>query len=323
MPGGGTRTFLETDQYEASLREAQIEAVVISRGQFRARLTWAELHHLRMLRCVEDPPRVAYVRLAPRLAFVTFPTNSAPLPVWRGMQLQAGDIVFHSRGERLHQLASGSFVWSVIAIDPAQLEHDGRALTGKSVTPPLEGEGQLLRPSRRDMARLRRLHAQVCRLAETNSKMLSHPEVARAIEQELIHALVTCLTTVGARPNGFAARHHASIMVRFEEILAEHLSQPPTIPELCELVGVSDRTLRSCCAEFLGMSPIRYVLLRRLREVRSALRDGDPDTVNVAEVAHRFGFAQLGRFAGTYRAIFGETPSTTLQRSSGTRFTAF
>jgi len=229
--------------------------------------------------------------------------------------------VFHSRGERLHQLAPGSFVWSVIAIDPARLEHDGRALTGKSVTPPLEG--QLLRPSRRDLSRLRRLHAQVCRLAETNSKMLSHPEVARAIEQDLIHVLVTCLTTVGARPDGFAARHHAAIMVRFEEILAGHLSQPSTIPEFCELIGVSDRTLRSCCAEFLGMSPIRYVLLRRLREVRSALRDGDPDTVNVAEVAHRFGFAQLGRFAGTYRAIFGETPSTTLQRSPGTRFSAF
>jgi transcriptional regulator GlxA family with amidase domain len=109
-------------------------------------------------------------------------------------------------------------------------------------------------------------------------------------------------------------------MVRFEEVLAEHLSQPPNIPELCELVGVSDRTFRSCCAEFLGMSPTRYVLLRRLREVRSALREADPDTANVAEVAHRFGFAELGRFAGTYRATFGETPSTTLQRTPGTRF---
>jgi len=42
--------------------------------------------------------------------------------------------------------------------------------------------------------------------------------------------------------------------------------------------------------------------------------------VNVAEVARRFGFAELGRFAGTYRATFGETPSTTLQRTPGTRF---
>ena len=320
MPGGGTRTFLDPDHYEASLRDAQVEAIIVTRGHFRARLTLAELHHLQILRCEEDSPRVAYMRLAPRLAVVTFPINSASLPVWRGVELQAGDIVFHGRGERFHQLAPGRFVWSVIAIDPAQLEHDARALIGKRVAPPLEG--QLLRPSRRNMARLQRLHAQVCRLAETNSKMLSHSEVARALEQDLMHALVTCLTTARARTGGYAERHHATIMVRFEEILAEHLSPPPTVQELSELVGASDRTLRSCCAEFLGMSPTRYLLLRRLREVRRVMREADPETGNVTEIAQRFGFAQLGRFAGTYRATFGETPSTTLRRPAGTRFAA-
>ena len=263
---------------------------------------------------------MAYVHLAPRLAFVTFPTNPGPLPVWRGTELKAGEIMFHGRGERLHQLTPGPFAWSVIAVDPGALEHYGRALSGKSL--PAPADGRILRPSRRDAARLRRLHAQVCRLAETKSKMLSHSEVARALEQDLIHALVNCLTTAGTRMDGFAARHHASVMVRFEEVLAEHLRQRPYMPELCELVGVSDGTLRSSCAEFLGMTPTRYVLLRRLREVRSALRDARPDTVNVAEVAHSFGFAQLGRFAGTYRATYGETPSTTLQRTPGTRFTA-
>lgn len=320
MPGGGTRTFLEPDHYEACLRESKIEAVIVSRGKFKARLTRAELQSCEVLRCEEDFPRVGFVHLAPSLAFVTSPTHSASPPVWRGTELEAGDIMFHSRGERLHQSTPGSFVWSVIAIDPAQLEHYSRALTAKRLIPPQNG--QALRPLRRDLARLRRLHAQVCRLAETNAKMLSHPEVARAIEQDLIYTLVTCLTTAGARPDGFAARHHATVMMRFEEILGEHLSRPPTIQELCELVGVSDRTLRSCCAEFLGMSPTRYVLLRRLREVRRALREADPETGNVAEIAQRFGFAQLGRFAGTYRATFGETPSTTLRRPAGTRFAA-
>ena len=99
----------------------------------------------------------------------------------------------------------------------------------------------------------------------------------------------------------------------------EHLSRPLQMPELCELILVSDRTLRSCCAEFLGMTPTQYVLLRRLEEVRRALRDADSDIVSVGEVAHRFGFTELGRFAGRYRAAFGETPSTTLQRTPGMR----
>jgi transcriptional regulator GlxA family with amidase domain len=70
-----------------------------------------------------------------------------------------------------------------------------------------------------------------------------------------------------------------------------------------------------CCAEFLGVSPTRYLLLRRLNKARSALRRADPSTATVAEVARNYQFLELGRFAVTYRATFGESPSTTLQRS--------
>jgi AraC-like DNA-binding protein len=320
MPGGGTRTFLEPDHYEASLRQAQIEAVIVPRDTFSARLTWAELHHLQVLRCEEESPRLAFLQLAPGLAFVAFPADLEPLPVWRGVGMQPGDIMFHSRGERLHQSTSGPSVWNVIAMDPAQFERYGRALSGKPFSwPP---EGRVLQLSPHLAALLRRLHSQVCRLAQTKSKMLSHSEVARAIEQGLIQTLVTCLTTARARIDGYAKRHHVRIMVRFEEVLAEHLSRPLQMPELCKLIVVGDRTFRSCCAEFLGMRPNQYVMLRRLEEVRRTLRNADPDVVNVGEVAHRFGFTELGRFAGRYRATFGETPSTTLQRILEARLAA-
>ena len=318
MPGSGTRTFLDPDHYEASLRQAQLELVITSQGSFRARLVWAELHHLQLLRCEEDFPRIGYVSLAPWLVFVGFPAHSGPLPVWGGRELQAADIMFHSRGERLHQSTPGPSIWSVIALDPMQLDKYGRALWGKPLSSP--PEGRVVRPSLRDAARLKRLHAQACRLAETRPKILAHPEVARAIEQGLIHALVTCLTAAKVEEHGAAIRHHARIMVRFEEVLAEHLGRPLHMPELCELICVTDRTLRLCCAEFLGISPTRYVLLRRLKQVRIALRDADPYTANVAELARRFGFTELGRFAGVYRAAFGETPSTTLGRAPETLF---
>ena len=317
MPGGGTRTFLEPDRYEASLGQAQIHAIILARDKFRARLTWAELHHLQVLRCEEDAPRIAYVRFAPWLAFVTFSADSGPLPVWRGTEMQAGDIMFHGRGEQLHQFTPGQSVWNVIAMEPAQLEHYGRALSGTPFS--LPADGRTLQPSQRVAAGLRRLHARICRLAETKPRIVSHFEVARAIEQGLIQMLVTCLTTASARADGHTKRRHARIMVRFEEVLAEHLSRPLGMPELCALIAVGDRTLRLCCAEFLGMSPTRYVLLRRLKEVRHELRDANLNVVSVAEVAHRFGFADLDRFAESYRATYGEAPSATLQRVPGMR----
>jgi AraC-like DNA-binding protein len=308
MPGSGTHTFLEPDHYEAHLRRAQIELTITCGAGFNARLTCAELHHLRLLRCAEAFPRISYVSFPSQLACISLPANSDPLPKWRGAEMQAGDIVLHSLGDRLHQTTQGRSIWSLIMLDPAELDHYSRTLFEKPFS--LPPEGRVLRPSKRDAARLRRLHAQACRLAETKPKLLAHPEVARAIDEDLIHALVTCLTGARVRDVETGKRRHARIMVRFEEVLREHLDRPLHLPELCELIGVTDRTLRSCCAQFLGIRPSRYVLLRRLKQVRTRLRGADPNMVNISELARRYGFTQLGRFAGAYCAVFGESPST-------------
>jgi transcriptional regulator GlxA family with amidase domain len=163
---------------------------------------------------------------------------------------------------------------------------------------------------------LLRLHSKACRLAETKHKLIANPEVARAIEQELLHALVNCLTADDASGRPRTRRHHADIMVRFEDVLNAQNGQQLNMPALCSAIGVPERTLRVCCAEFLGMSPTRYLLLRRLNMARSALRRADPETATVAGIARIHQFPELGRFAVTYRTVFGEMPSATLRRVS-------
>ena len=81
---------------------------------------------------------------------------------------------------------------------------------------------------------------------------------------------------------------------------------------------MAERTLRMCCAKFLGVSPTRYLLLQRLNKARAALRRADPAKASVAEVARHHQFLELGRFAVTYRTTFGESPSVTLHRAPHT-----
>src|SRR4029077_17168989 len=132
--------------------------------------------------------------------------------------------------------------------------------------------------------------------------------------------LVACLTAASVRADGPTKRRHARIMTRFEEVLAEHLSEPLHTTGWCGLIGVAEPTLRSCCSEFLGMSPIRYVLLRRLSRARVALRDAASAGANLLELVRGFGFTELERFEAAYRAAFNETPLTTLQRAPTARF---
>jgi AraC-like DNA-binding protein len=245
--------------------------------------------------------------------FVSFPANAGAPLTYDGFGLKFGDVVFHSRGERMHQRTSGESQWGLISLPPEQLAACGKALTGLRIaSPPV---GRVLRPSRSDAVRLLRLYSRACRLAETRHKLIANPEVARALEQELLHALVNCLIADDVSGNPKTRRHHTDIMVRFEDALSTLRGPQLNMPALCAAIDVPERTLRVCCAEFLGMSPTRYLLLRRLNRARSALRRADPANASVAEIARSCQFQEPGRFAVTYRTIFGEMPSSTLRRS--------
>jgi AraC-like DNA-binding protein len=311
MAGNGTATFANPDDYSAAVGSVTVNLIITAGGDFNARLTWLNLGDLHVLRGHENLPRIGFFSLSPTQTFVSFPTNTGATLTYGGIGLQFGDVVFHSRGERMHQRTDGEGQWGLISLPPAQLAACSNALTGYRVASP--SEGRVLRPPRSAARRLLGHHSKICRLAETKRELVANPEVARALEQELIHALVNCLTVGDAGGNLKKRRHHTDIMVRFEDALAAYGDPHLSLPALCSEIGVPERTLRACCTEFLGMSPTRYQLLRRLNKARSALRRADPETTSVAEIARNHHFLELGRFAVAYRTVFGEMPSFTLR----------
>jgi|GraSoi2013_100cm_1033763.scaffolds.fasta_scaffold00440_10 AraC-like DNA-binding protein len=314
MAANGTATFNNPADYQAAIDGASVNLTLTGGGDFEARLTWLSLRYLRAVRGCENLPRIAYISLPPERVAFLFPTSAAPA-IWNGLELQFGDILFRGCGERTHHWTIGESKWGLLSLPLEQLVACCKALAGLEISrPPV---GRVLRSSRSAAARLLRLHSKVCRLAETRKQLIFHPEVARSIEQELLYALVYCLMADGASGDLETRRRHADIMVRFEHALTAHVGPQLNMPELCAALGVSERTLRVCCNEFLGMSPTRYHLLRRLNTVRSALQRADPATASVAKIARRCEFSELGRFAATYHTVFGELPSTTLRRVIG------
>ena len=172
----------------------------------------------------------------------------------------------------------------------------------------------VVRPPPALMSRLLRLHKAATDLAATAPDILVHPEVARAMEQELVRAMFACLTDRATEERYRARRQRLMVMQRFEQILKARQDEPLYVTSVCTGIGVSERTLRLCCQEQLGMGPHRYLWIRRMILAHRALVLADATTKTVTEIANDHGFGELGRFAVAYRTLFGESPLVTLRR---------
>jgi AraC-like DNA-binding protein len=312
MAESGTRTFSDADGYAAGFGDARISLTITGAGNFEGRLTRLRLNQLEVCRCSESLPHITYISLPPDRIFLSFPLGTMSFLVSDGRALRNGDMVLHARGASTHQRSKAACQWGLISLSPEQFESCSKALIGREIAPPLAS--RILRPARADVSRFQRLFRDACHLAEAKQKLIERPEVARALEQEMLHAIINCLASDEIDDNPTTRHHHALIMSRFEESLSKGVDQKLKMPAMCANIGVPERSLRMCCARFLGVSPTRYLLLRRLNRARSALRHANPSIATVAEVARNHQFLELGRFAVMYRTTFGESPSVTLQR---------
>jgi AraC-like DNA-binding protein len=315
MADGGTQTFTDPDGYAAAIGDARLNLTITGAGDFKAELTWMQLQHLKIYRCCESLPRIGYISLSPKLIFLSFP-NNATSAIFSGFSVEKGDIIFYSPGERVHQRFNGACQWGLIVLSAQYFADCNKALLGRSFVSP--GASSVIHPSRTEIVRFRRLFRQACHLAEARRKIAELPEAARALEQDMLHAIIHCLAGGISGETLKARNHHAAVMARFEEALSKLADDRPSMSRLCAEIGVAERTLRMCCAEFLGISPTRYLLLQRLNKARAALQRANPSTTSVAEIARDHQFLELGRFAVTYRITFGESPSVTLHRDPRT-----
>ena len=312
MPNCVTAVFSEPEEYEAALRVEGLSGLVISgRGQFRARLTQIALNRMRLSAAEERLSRIAFLTVPANMVLVWFPVDNGETPICGGIGVHANELLTACSGQQFHSVSNGATHWGAIELRRSVLIKYGVTLCGTafSILPGV----QRWRPPSAANRRLRSLYAAAIRSAARCPHALADTEAAHGLEQQLLHAVLDCLSNQPADDRSRAERRGQDVMVRFEELLRSRQSSK-LLSEICTVLQVSDRRLRQLCAQHLEMSPTSYDRLRRMSLVRQALRRADPALNSVSTLARHNGFRDLGRFAVNYRAVFGEAPSTTLRQ---------
>jgi AraC-like DNA-binding protein len=266
-----------------------------------------------MHRFDENLPRIMKVTPSRTRALIIFPTgDDQPEMQVNGIEISQHEIAKISLDWDWYLRSSGPCEWGTMSLTPEDLAGAGKAITGRELAPPTFT--CTLTPTPPALSRLQKLHDVASHLAKTAPDILAKPEVARAMEQALVEAMVFCLADCESQDVRNIQRNRAKAMRRMEEALMAHPDEPLYMAELAAQVGMSYWTLRDCCVEYLGISPKRYLWLRRMHLTRRALRRADAKTKTVTEIASDYGFWELGRFSVDYRSLFGESPSIALRR---------
>ena len=235
--------------------------------------------------------------------------------VWKGRILDPRSLIALPPHTEHQDITPANSYWALVSFDRAHLERTLASLSG--VEPALNSQAsRILLPKPGSFEVLRRRLKAVHAAVRSDPSFLKVPEARQSVEESVLSALALALGSAShVRPSGYGAATHARVTRQVEAYLSAASGESLYLADLCAVAGVRERTLRYIFQERYGMSPVQYLKLRLLHQVRRALRRADPDLNTVQSVANRCGIWHLGRFASEYKALFNEAPLETLKKA--------
>ena len=314
--GTHTRGFVDPDEYQSAIHAGDDLYSLLGRGSFRAELTGIEIGRLTLQRGREVLPRLAASGMPPnRVGILGWPGDGR-LPIVRGAQMLRGELMCLGPGMQSHHRTSGPNEFIALTLDPTDLARAAIELTGNGL---IVTSGKVLRPPGQFLARFFSVIHSAIRAVQATPVILASPQATAALEQALLQPMILCMGQGEAQKESIPRGRRAIIAKRFEATVDDNFDTPLLVPDLCRMIGVPGRTLRALCQEQLGMSPQRFLALRRLHLTRRALLWSDHRSMTVTDIVTSHGVWELGRFAVAYKSLFGESPSATLRRTPGRR----
>ncbi|WP_239080170.1 AraC family transcriptional regulator [Paractinoplanes brasiliensis] len=200
-----------------------------------------------------------------------------------------------------------------VKVERGTLERElDAALDQQVVTPLLLGDSfnVIDAPGRTWVALVRLLFGELRR----GNGLSAQPRMAARWRDMVVSGLaLTVEHPYGDEPAGLQGPNRPRTVKRTLDAMHAEPWRPFTATDLASIAGVGVRVLQESFRQHVGMSPLTYLRRLRLDGAHSELSRSDPWQVNVSEVAYRWGFTHLGRFAGAYRERYGVSPSQTLR----------
>jgi AraC-like DNA-binding protein len=140
---------------------------------------------------------------------------------------------------------------------------------------------------------------------------------AQALDDALTQQIRFAMQTSEVLVSEASARSlRAWAVARACRYIDAHLTKSLSLATLSKHCGVGIRTLEYSFKQFYDTTPISFIKSQRLTQTHVALAQARGQAITISKIAKRAGFTHMGQYCQDYRALFGESPSMTLQRTA-------
>ena len=213
-------------------------------------------------------------------------------------------------GDEMVGNAHGTAV-EMVAFDPAHLTEAARTIYGDdTLEVRFDGRGPV-------SSRMRDYWLATLRWSFTQVPLLGEPLVRAHVHRALVSATLEAFPLVGdPRERRASALEQAAIYAAATSWMDDHASLPVTADDAARAAGTPAAGLRRAFAAngHLASTPEEYLAQARVSAAHADLVAADPTRTTLAEIALRWGFADLAGFASIYRVAYGTDPRATLER---------
>jgi len=288
------------------------EYVQLESRRFTGRWTVARLPHMVLQKGREDIAIVRRMRAAAGVWSFIVPMAVGDAARWDARPVALDDLLICAPCAECYAFDPAGTEFAVVSVG----ERHPVAAAARPLLAPGDRSAMIMQRGRE--ARTLRQHlADLLRTDDAYDRTICRFDgsASATVSIDLDHSLRSGRPAARQSEASLARRH---VVARAEAFFRCHLGEPISIARVSSVAGVSERSLRNAFYDVYTTSPKRYLRLWQLHRVRHALRacTGPADTVT--DVATLHGFFELGRFAGEYKALFGEAPSQTLQKARAT-----
>jgi AraC-like DNA-binding protein len=113
------------------------------------------------------------------------------------------------------------------------------------------------------------------------------------------------------RPDETLSRRERSLVDEALDRLLADMRRPPSLGELAEATGMSEKRLNACFRKAFGTTIFETLRNHRLNHARQALEAG---SLSLKEIAWRVGYSNVPNFVNAFRARYGKPPRQFIER---------